>query len=298
MTRRPAAAQTALGPMVIAAVEQYEPPGRRLIEDGLAAGLLPVAARAAVRACRWKAVRAWMAGASDRRAPGVWGGVLCRKRYADDKVAEAFGAGIEQLVVLGAGLDTRACRLTPPGGRAYELDLPVNVAGKRQGLRALPGGVPERVRLIEVDFETAELADVLTTALAVHGFEADRPAVFVWEAVTQYLSDEAVHAALAFLSRAAPGSRLLFTYVLADFLHSGGHGAAALHEEFVTKRRVWRFGLAPDEVGALLGRYGWIEREQVGSAEYRHRYLAPAGELAGRELTVSDLERFVEAVKP
>ncbi|MFC5822022.1 hypothetical protein [Nonomuraea harbinensis] len=62
--------------MVIAAVEQYEPPGRRLIEDGLAAGLLPVAARAAVRACRWKAVRAWMAGASDRRAPGVWGGVL------------------------------------------------------------------------------------------------------------------------------------------------------------------------------------------------------------------------------
>ncbi|MFD2351004.1 class I SAM-dependent methyltransferase [Nonomuraea ferruginea] len=75
----------------------------------------------------------------------------------------------------GPGWTPGPAELTPPGGRAYELDLPVNVASKRQGLRALPGGVPERVRLIEVDFETAELADVLTTALAVHGFEADRP---------------------------------------------------------------------------------------------------------------------------
>ncbi|MEO3809208.1 SAM-dependent methyltransferase [Sphaerisporangium sp. B11E5] len=293
MARRSAAARTALGPMVIAAVEQYEPPGRRLVEDGLAAGFLPPAARVTVRLCRWKAVRAWMADASDKRAPGVWGGVLCRKRYADDKVAEAFGAGIEQLVVLGAGLDTRACRLTPPGGRAYELDLPANVAGKRRRLRAMPGGAPERVRLIEVDFETADLADVLATVLAGHGFQADRPAVFVWEAVTQYLTQEAVHATLAFLSQAAPGSRLLFTYVLADFLENGGYGAAALHEEFVGKRRVWRFGLAPDEVGPLLGRFGWVEREQVGAAEYRARYLEPAG----RELPIMEIERFVDAGK-
>ncbi|MEV5554794.1 SAM-dependent methyltransferase [Nonomuraea wenchangensis] len=290
MARRPAAAQTALGPMVIAAAEQYEPPGRRLVEDGLAAGFLPPVARATVRVCRWQAVRERMVAASERRAPGVWGGVLCRKRYADEKVAEAFDAGIEQLVVLGAGLDTRACRLTPPGGRAYELDLPANVADKRRRLRALPGGAPERVRPIAVDFETADLAEVLSG----HGFQAGRPAVFVWEAVTQYLTEEAVHATLAFLSRAASGSRLLFTYVLADFLARGGHGAAALHEEFVTKRRVWRFGLAPDEVGPLLERHGWDEREQVGTAEYRARYLEPAG----RDLPIMDIERFVHAGKP
>ncbi|MFI9846338.1 SAM-dependent methyltransferase [Nonomuraea sp. NPDC051941] len=289
MTRRPAAAQTALGPMMIAAAEQYEPPGRRLIDDGLAIGLLPVTMRAAVRACRWPAVRRWMIAASEKRAPGIWGAVLCRKRYADDKVTEAFRTGITQVVVLGAGLDTRACRLTPSGGRAYELDLPANVEDKRQRLRTLSGGVPEHVRLIGVDFETDDLGGVL----AEHGFQTGRPVVFVWEAVTQYLTEEGVRATLAFLSQATAGSRLLFTYVLRDFLDGGGHGAMALYEEFVVKRRLWRFGLAPGEVGGLLASYGWVEREQVGAAEYRARYLEPAG----RELPVSDLERFVYAEK-
>ncbi|MGI5158539.1 SAM-dependent methyltransferase [Microbispora sp. CA-102843] len=289
MKGRPAAAQTALGPVVIAATEQYEPPGRRLIDDGLAIGLLPVTMRGVVRACRWPAVRRWMIRASEQRARGIWGGVLCRKRYADDKVAEALHAGITQVVVLGAGLDTRACRLTPPGGYAYELDLPANVEDKRQRLRTLRGGVPEHVRLIGVDFETADLGGVL----AEHGFQADRPAVFVWEAVTQYLTEEAVRGTLAFLSQAAAGSRLLFTYVLRDFLDGGGHGATAMYEEFVVKRRLWRFGLAPGEVAGLLADYGWAEREQVGPAEYQARYLEPAG----RELPVSDLERFVYAEK-
>ncbi|MEO3876697.1 hypothetical protein ABGB18_48770 [Nonomuraea sp. B12E4] len=117
--------------------------------------------------------------------------------------------------------------------------------------------------------------------------------MFVWEAATQYLTEQAVHATLAFLSQAAAGSLLLFTYVLRDFLDGGGHGAAALHEEFVVKQRLWRFGLVPDEVGSLLAGYGWVEREQAGAADYQVRYLEPAG----RALPVSDLERFVYAEK-
>ncbi|MEO3876698.1 SAM-dependent methyltransferase [Nonomuraea sp. B12E4] len=157
MTRRPAAAQTALGPMVIAAAEQHEPPGWRLLDDGLALGLLPITMRGAVRICRWPAVRRAMIAASERRAPGIWGGVLRRKHFADDQVGAAFGAGVTQLVVLGAGLDSRACWLTPPGASAYELDLQANVADKRRRLQARFGRVPEHVRLIGVDFETADL---------------------------------------------------------------------------------------------------------------------------------------------
>ncbi|MEU6797579.1 hypothetical protein ABZ907_38300 [Nonomuraea wenchangensis] len=69
MARRPAAAQTALGPMVIAAVEQYEPPGRRLVEDGLAAGFLPPA-----DAARRARVRAGPAGERGRQAAAAAGG--------------------------------------------------------------------------------------------------------------------------------------------------------------------------------------------------------------------------------
>lgn len=46
-----------------------------------------------------------MIRATDKKARGIWGGVLCRKRYADDQVTAAIEAGIDQVVVLGAGLD-------------------------------------------------------------------------------------------------------------------------------------------------------------------------------------------------
>ncbi|MFD2351003.1 class I SAM-dependent methyltransferase [Nonomuraea ferruginea] len=90
---------------------------RPTADRGRAGGRAPAGGRARCRAGVPVEGRARVDGRRVRpaRAGGVWGGVLCRKRYADDKVAEAFGAGIEQLVVLGAGLDTRACRADAAG---------------------------------------------------------------------------------------------------------------------------------------------------------------------------------------
>src|SRR5690606_4034546 len=205
MARRDAAESTAFGPMAIAAVEQYEPENRRLVRDPLAIWMLPPWVRALVRACRWAWARELLVAAAERWAPGVWGGILCRKRYADDQVRAAFDAGIAQLVVLGAGLDTKAYRLAAPAGiPAFELDRPENAACKRRRLEAYYGEVPETVTSVPADLESADLGDTL----AAHGFHPDRPAVFVWEGVTQYLTEEAVRATLAFLSKAATGSRL------------------------------------------------------------------------------------------
>src|SRR3990170_1278502 len=106
MTGRPTAEQTAFGPVVIAACERCTPPEQRLLDDDLAARFLPAGLRLVVRACRWAPVRRLLVDATERQATGLWAGVLCRKRYLDDQVRDAFGAGIDQLVVIGAGLDT------------------------------------------------------------------------------------------------------------------------------------------------------------------------------------------------
>jgi methyltransferase (TIGR00027 family) len=292
MATRPPAAQTAFGPMVIAAAERYVPAPRRVIDDELAIRFLPAAARAVIGACRWRPARDWLAGATDKRAPGIWGGVLCRKRYADDAVRESLHDGIGQLVVLGAGLDTRAYRLAAPAGvPSFEVDLPTNIDYKRRRVTALYGRVPEHVTLVPIDLGREDLA----AALAAAGLRDNRPAMFVWEAVTQYLTEAAVHATLAAVSTAAPGSRLIFTYVRKDFLDGANpYGAERLRRDFVVRRRVWHFGIDPSAVAGLLREHGWDEREQVGPAEYHARYLEPAG----RELPVSEIERFVLAVKP
>ncbi len=276
--------------MVIVAVEQDYPAPQRLVQDDLAVRFLPPGTGSFVSASRWRFLRNLMIRLSERRAPGVWGGVLCRKRYIDARVTQAVGGMVEQVVILGAGLDTRAYRLAAPDGiPSFEVDLSANTAYKEQRLRHIYGGVPERVALVPVDFEV----DDLGAALGAHGFRLQRRAIFVWEAVTQYLTEDAVRRTLAFLSHAVSGSRLTLTYVRKDFL--GGtnlYDAQNLYRDFVAKH-VWHFGIEPENVAGLLREYGWAECEQVGRADFAVRYLQPLG----RNLPVSEIERCVYAEK-
>ncbi|OLT26335.1 hypothetical protein BJF79_43650 [Actinomadura sp. CNU-125] len=289
--RAPAAVRTAFRPVLIVGVEQHQPAGRRVVLDPLAVRFLPPRQRLTVHAARLPSRRERTFRENERIAPGVWGCILCRKRYADERVREALDAGIRQFVFLGAGLDTRPYRLVlPAGGTAFEVDMPVNADYKRERLRAVFGEVPARARLLGLDLEDADLAP----ALAARGFRIGEPTMFVWEAVTQYLAADGVRATLGFLSGAAPGSRLIFTFVREDFVNGDAmYGAEPVYRHFCTGG-TWRFGIAPENVAALLAEYGWTEREQVGRDEFVARYLAPAGRA---DLPVSEIERFVSAVK-
>lgn len=289
MARRPPAAQTAFGPMVITAVEQFEPADARIVTDPLALRFLPPGLTLMARLCRWRPMRDQLIKATDAKALGIWGGVLCRKRYADDQVTAAIASGIGQVVVLGAGLDTRGYRLDD-AVRVFEVDLPANIATKEARVKAALGAVPGHVRLVPVDFET----DDLTASLSAAGFDPGKPVMVVWEAVTQYLTETAVRDTLAWLAKTASGSRLVFTYLRRDFLDGTNlYNAEGAHRDFVSRQQVWHFGLHPDGVAPLLNEYSWTEDEQVGTTEYRQRYLEPAG----RELPVSEIERFVAATK-
>lgn len=277
---------TAVGPMVIAAVEQHHPARRRLVQDEMAIEVLPAAVRFLAGLARWRVIRDLLVAASEKKAPGIWGGIACCKRYLDEMFAEDLREGVDAVVVLGAGLDTRAYRLAVPAGiQVFEVDLPGNIEDKRNRIR-----VPDTVTLVPIDFEN----DDLETVLSGHGYRPDGVTVFVWEGVTQYLTEAGVRKTFDVLAKSGSGSRLLFTFVRKDFLDGGAmYGADALHRQFVEKDRIWRFGLNPDDVGGFLAEYGWCELEQMGSGELTARYVRPSG----RAMPVSDLERTVHAEK-
>ncbi|XVV01252.1 SAM-dependent methyltransferase [Actinosynnema sp. CA-248983] len=279
------AAQTAVGPMVVVAVDQFVK--SPLVHDDLAARLIPWDGRLAVACARWAPVRRALVSATEKQIPGLWSSMLCRKRYIDDVTRAALRGGVEAVVVLGAGFDTRAYRLAAPAGvPAFEVDLPANVGRKRSRLRKLFGGVPDGVTLVPVDFGSQDLGEVL----AEHGCRRDRRTLFVWEAVTQYLSEDAVRATFGYLAGAPAGSEVVFTHVRRDFLDGTAlHGGDAAYRRFVVKQRLWRFGLSPAEVGPFLDGFGWREVEQVGPREYGERYPE-----VGR---ASEIERCVHAVK-
>lgn len=283
-------AQTAFGPMVLAAVERNEPPGRRLVDDDLAELFLPGPLRRLVAATRWGPARRLLVRASEYTGPGLWASMACRKRFIADKLEEAL-ADMDAVVILGAGFDTRAYLLTRRVRiPVFEVDLPVNVARKAQTVRRVLGSLPLSVRLVALDFER----DDLLTSLAEHGYRTDYRAFFVCEGVTQYLTEAGVRRTLEGLRAAAPGSRLVFTYVRRDFIDgTNRYGTRTLYRNVRERHRLWHFGLQPEDVAEFIGEYGWRLVEQAGPDEFVRRYVAPTG----RKLEASPLEWSAYAEK-
>lgn len=285
------AAETAIGPIVIVAVEQNFPEEKRLIRDDVAYRFLPLAMKAVVRLTQFPPARALLVGLTEGNSPGVWGGIVRRKRYIDDKLVEALSAGMAAVVNLGAGLDTRAYRL--PALRAvpvFEVDLPENIEYKRAKLRQVYGRVPGHVSLVPIDFDRQDLEGVL----ASHGHKIEEKTFFIWEGVTQYLTESGVRRTMDYLAKARTGSRLVFTYVRKDFIDGTCHyGLSARSQVVRVKEQFWHFGLAPDRVAEFLAEYSWREVEQMGSREATAWYPTPSG----RTLPVLEIERAVCAEK-
>jgi methyltransferase (TIGR00027 family) len=276
--------------MVLAAIEQHEPSGQRLVDDDLAALFLPARARWLVAAARPAPLRRLLISGMQRLHPGLWANLVCRKRFVADKLDDALGE-LDAVVIIGAGLDTLAYRLTRririP---TFEVDLPVNIARKAATVRRVLGTLPLSVRLVALDLER----DDLLTGLAEHGYHTDWRTFFSCEGVTQYLTEDAARRTLAGLRAAASGSRLVFTYIRSDFVDGENrYGAQLLYRQVRRRRQVWRFGLDPDQVAGLLAEYGWRLIEQVGPEQLETRYLQPAG----RKLTASQIEWSAYAEK-
>jgi O-methyltransferase involved in polyketide biosynthesis len=112
--------------------------------------------------------------------------------------------------------------------------------------------------------------------------------------VTQYLTEDGVRRTLEGLRAAAPGSRLVFTYVRRDFIDgTNRYGTRTLYRSVRQRRQLWHFGLQPDEVAGFIAEYGWRLMEQAGPDELVRRYVAPTG----RKLEASQLEWSAYAEK-
>jgi methyltransferase (TIGR00027 family) len=285
-----ASGKTGIGPTVTVALEQSFSPGQRILDDNLAYSILPSGMRVFVWLMRPAFLRDWMVKSIEKPAPGIWGGIMCRKRFIDEKLIEAVG-DIDAVVSLGAGFDTRMYRLPALADvPAWEVDQSQNIEAKRARLTKVFGKVPGHVKLVPIDFDCEELAVVLTA----HGYSTDKCTFFIWEAVTQYLTKAGIAATFDFLSKALAGSRLAFTYVRKDFIEGREmYGQEGLYKKYVVKQKLWLFGMDPEGVLDFIGKYGWRVVEHPTYAELAERYVKPTG----RTLASTPIEQMVYAEK-
>ncbi|WP_280245277.1 MULTISPECIES: class I SAM-dependent methyltransferase [Nocardia] len=133
--------------------------------------------------------------------------IAARSRYADDTIAAATAAGTDQVVILGAGLDTTAYRHPSTHVRFFEVDHPDTQDYKRHRLAHADIPIPASLTFVPVDFERSTLAD----ALAEAGLDRMRRTLFIWLGVVMYLTRQSVDDTLRYIADGGP-SELVFDY--------------------------------------------------------------------------------------
>jgi methyltransferase (TIGR00027 family) len=243
------------------ALESARAPDERLFEDPDAARFLRPALRIAAGAARWRAPRAAIVRYIDRRWPGPRLSGVVRTRVIDDFVVAAVHGGCTQLVLLGAGYDTRASRLAALSSTVvFEVDHPATQARKRKAMGTLGG----RVRYVPVDFER----DPLAPALGDAGFEREQRTCVVWEGVFSYLTPAAIDETLAALvGLCAGGSRILLTYVDRRALDTSDPHPRAWLAAVSDVGEPFRTGLHPSEAAAFFAQRSLTLRDDESTTE-------------------------------
>ena len=245
-----------------AAHQLYDRP--LIFEDPLALRILSDEAVAEVRdGSRQEITNAW--------AAGLRAFVAVRSRFAEEELARAFAAGVRQYVVLGAGLDTFACRNPYAGLTVFEVDFPDTQVWKRGRLQHAGIPIPDSLRFAAVDFERHSLSDGLTET----GFQLDQPAFFAWLGVVPYLTREAAFATLRFVAGLPSGSGLIFDYAIPPETMGEAERAAF---EFLAERTAragepFRLFFDPPQLESDLRALGFRAIEDLDNAAIRARWF-------------------------
>ncbi len=248
----------------------------RVLDDPIA---LPILGGAAVEA----KIRARERQFRSTFSTGLRAFLVARARVAEDAVARSVAAGVEQYVVLGAGLDTFAYRNPFPQLRVFEVDFPTTQEWKRRALEHAGIAPPATLTFVPVDFESETLADRLRDA----GFRLDRAACFSWLGVTMYLRREVVLATLRFVAERPVGSEITLDYFTppSRLPLVGRIFFQLLAWRLAFQGEPWRTWFLPEDLARELGALGFTRLEDLDPETLNQRFFAGRlPRLGGRSL--------------
>jgi methyltransferase (TIGR00027 family) len=195
--------------------------------------------------------------------------LVARSRYAEDNLRGAVENGVEQYVLLGAGLDTFAYRNPHRRLRVFEVDHPATQQWKRELLQRNSILIPESLTYAPVDFEHQSLSAQLGEA----GFDHRAPAFFAWLGVVPYLTLEAFRSTLGFIAGQSPGSGVTLDYgqprAVLPLLERLAHDSLASRVEKAGEP--FRLFFEPAEMAAELSSFRRIE--DLGGPEINACYF-------------------------
>jgi methyltransferase (TIGR00027 family) len=216
--------------------------------------------------------RLFLAGAH-RNAPGAYTYEIARAKFIDEVVLDEAEGGLEELILLGAGLDSRPYRLADrlDGARAIEVDHPASLASKRARVRRLLGHEPDHVTYAEIDFTRDDLGGVLEAA----GHKRSARTLFVWSGVSMYLPEVAVAEVLTWVAGHGSGASIVFDGVWAGAIDGSReyYGASEVRKTVAKLGEPVLWGIPEGRVEETLSRFGLRVERALDEEEWRAAYL-------------------------
>ena len=209
-----------------------------------------------------------------KKVPGTYEYVTARTRHFDGIFKQALEENIPQIVILGAGYDTRPIRFKKliKQTRIFELDAPIIQEQKKQILYKSKISIPEQVTYIPINFNKEKLEDVLGKT----SYNTALKTCFLWEGVSYYLKEEAVKDTLSAINIfSGVGSTVSFDYFYRSAIDgsTGYYGANEIYREVLKSKEPFRFGLNKGEIEEFLAESGFDVVEHHYPEEFEKKYL-------------------------
>lgn len=201
---------------------------------------------------------------AERLTPGNPGYVVARTRYIDDYLKSCINYGIQQLVILGAGYDTRAYRFDELKGKvkAFEVDHPATQKLKIQKVKKVFGSLPDNVVYVSVDFDKEKLEEKMFGS----GYDKNLKTLFIWEGVIPYITAVGVDETFAFAANnSGEGSYIIFDYIFKSVIDGTNESEVAKTWRKTLERlgEPFLFGIDEGTAEEFLIRRGFDEVKEV-----------------------------------
>jgi methyltransferase (TIGR00027 family) len=256
---------------VARAFSSLEPDIHYRCEDRLARQLLPWFLRPMLRV---PLVRTLYKAAAPK---GLYHYVVVRTKYVDDVFRRALNERFSQILIFGAGFDTRALRFQNESQRShiFELDVTATQKAKIFQYQKRRFDVPANLTFISIDFDK----DSLPSKLSQAGFQKGRRTLFVLEGLLMYLRPESVDATFRTIQEyGADRSWVVFDYVYASVLRNEKlyYGEAEVMASVSRAGEGWHFGIERGQLREFLGRYGLIPLDEKDAQALEKTYFQNA----------------------
>ena len=220
--------------------------------------------------------------------PGYSNSIVARVQYFDDIVKLSTLDGLEQLVIMGAGYDTRAYRIGElKNVHVFEIDHPDTIKVKKEKINEIFGFIPDHVIYVPADLEVEKIDQ----KLAESGYDKTKKTLFAMEGLIYYLPPEAVDDLLSFIVHSSgKESAVVFDYgrVKPDTtIHKGKSGY-----DFAKQRGEPVKSSINEPIEKFLSERGFYKINNMDSKDYKKAYFY--GKNGDRE--VNDMASFVHAV--